>query len=175
MLGRSLDELPPQTRRLLGLLDCMVDEMSRKKGVDRDQCVFTRRQVRAFTGWTEFQTRTHLSKLQDMEYVLAHYGRRGQSFVYELAFDGDAETAKPQLIGLIDVDRLKHEGRTQSTSIKKATSSGKTEASSPQRAPIEPGTRNGKSPLNDSESVPCAKPHKNAPNRKAPLEVLAVS
>ncbi len=175
VLGRSLDELPPQTRRLLGLLDCMVDEMSRQKGIDRDQCVFTRRQVRTFTGWTEFQTRTHLSKLQDMEYVLAHYGRRGQSFVYELAFDGDADTAKPQLIGLIDVDRLKSEGMTASTSIEKVTSSKRTNASSPQRAPIEPGTRNGKSPSSNTASAVCAKPHKNAPNRKAPLQILAAS
>jgi len=175
VLGRSLDELPPQTRRLLGLLDCMVHEISRKKGIDRDQCVFTRRQVRAFTGWTEFQTRTHLSKLQDMEYVLAHYGRRGQSFLYELAFDGDAETPKPQLIGLIDVDRLKHEGMTASTSIGKATSSRKVEASSPQRAPIEPGTRNGKSPSTSGPSTACAKPRENVPNRKAPIKILAVS
>ena len=175
VLGRSLDELPPQTRRLLGLLDCMVHEISRKKGIDRDQCVFTRRQVRAFTGWTEFQTRTHLSKLQDMEYVLAHYGRRGQSFLYELAFDGDAETPKPQLIGLIDVDRLKHEGMTASTSIGKATSSRKVEASSPQRAPIEPGTRNGKSPSTSGPSTACAKPRENVPNRKAPRKILAAS
>jgi DNA primase len=134
VLGRSLDELPPQTRRLLGLLEGMVAEISRKKGIDRDQCVFTRREVRAFTGWSEFQTRTHLSKLQDMEYVLAHYGRRGQNFVYELTFDGDAESKRPQLIGLIDVDRLKSEGAIQSTGTKTAASSSST---SPHRARFE--------------------------------------
>lgn len=99
----------------------------------------------------------------------------GRSFLYELAFDGDAETPKPQLIGLIDVDRLKQEGMTANTSIGKVTSSRKVEASSPQRAPIEPGTRNGKSPLSDSGSVSCAKPQEDAPNRKAPLKILAVS
>ncbi|MEZ5276986.1 MAG: hypothetical protein R3F07_11450 [Opitutaceae bacterium] len=168
VLGRSLDELPPQTRRLLGLLEGMVAEISRKKGIDRDQCVFTRREVRAFTGWSEFQTRTHLSKLQDMEYVLAHYGRRGQNFVYELTFDGDAESKRPQLIGLIDVDRLKSEGAIQSTGTKKA-------ASSSQRALIEPASRNGKTPSNISPSVVCAEPRGNPENHKAPLEARAVS
>ncbi|MEZ5276979.1 MAG: hypothetical protein R3F07_11415 [Opitutaceae bacterium] len=168
VLGRSLDELPPQTRRLLGLLEGMVAEISRKKGIDRDQCVFTRREVRAFTGWSEFQTRTHLSKLQDMEYVLAHYGRRGQNFVYELTFDGDAESKRPQLIGLIDVDRLKSEG-----AIKKCRA--------PKR-PLRAANRPSSSPLREtastktsSPSVVCAEPRGNPENHKGPLEARAVS
>jgi hypothetical protein len=42
-----------------------------------------------------------------MEYLLAHRGGRGQSFVYELAFARLADSGKPTLAGLIEIDKLK--------------------------------------------------------------------
>jgi hypothetical protein len=39
--------------------------------------------------------------------VLAHRGRRGQCFVYELLYDGQGKSGKPFLIGLIDVEQLR--------------------------------------------------------------------
>jgi DNA primase len=45
--------------------------------------------VRRHVGWSDFQVRTHLQKLVDLEYVLTHRGGRGQSFVYELVYGGD--------------------------------------------------------------------------------------
>jgi len=41
--------------------------------------------------------------LQEMEYVLAHRGGRGQSFVYELMYEPGGDAGKPQLPGLIHV------------------------------------------------------------------------
>ena len=38
-----------------------------------------------------------------MEYLLAHRGGRGQSFVYELIFERGDGPSKPQIPGLIDV------------------------------------------------------------------------
>jgi hypothetical protein len=49
----------------------------------------------------------HLGRLEEMEYLLAHRGRRGQSFVYEPIYDGQGKDGQPFLIGLIDVERLK--------------------------------------------------------------------
>ncbi len=106
VLGRSLDELPPQTRRLLGLLQNLVQSISEEKGVDADQVVFTRRDARAFTGWSNTQLRLHLERLEDFEYVFALRGMKGSSYEYQLAFDGDPTTGKPQLMGLIDVEKL---------------------------------------------------------------------
>jgi hypothetical protein len=51
VLGRSLDELPPQTRRLLELLDAMVSERATAKSTARANVRFTRREVRATTSW----------------------------------------------------------------------------------------------------------------------------
>ncbi len=106
VLGRSLDELPPQTRRLLGLLRQMVAKFCEKKAMNQEDCLFTRRQVRAFTSWSNTQLKVHLDRLEDLEYILPHRGVRGSAYEYELLFDGDTETEKPQLIGLIDLQKL---------------------------------------------------------------------
>jgi hypothetical protein len=62
--------------------------------------------VRAWSGWTDVQVKKHLFKLVTMEYVLVHRGGRGQSFVYELLYDGAGCDGRPFLPGLIDADRL---------------------------------------------------------------------
>ncbi len=101
-LGRSLDELAPQTRRLLGILTELVDAACRSAGCSRAAFRFTRRDVRDHCGWSDFQARVHLGRLVEMEYVLVHRGGRGQSFVYELLYDGGGGDGRPHLIGLTD-------------------------------------------------------------------------
>jgi hypothetical protein len=41
-----------------------------------------------------------------MEYLLAHAGRQGRRYVYELIFDGDLASQAPRLPGLIDMEAL---------------------------------------------------------------------
>jgi DNA primase catalytic core len=113
VLGRSLDELPPQARKLLALLTRMVAEIAARERVEACTIHFSRRQVREYTGWTDFQVRVHLAKLEALEYVLAHRGTRGQLYIYELLYqgEGDGEPGEPQprfLMGLLDVDRLRN-------------------------------------------------------------------
>ena len=86
VLGRSLDDLPPQTRRLLLLIDEMVMWQCRQLKMEKKDYLFSRREVRSHTGWGDTQLRVHLGRLEDLEYLLAHRGGRGQSFVYELVF-----------------------------------------------------------------------------------------
>jgi hypothetical protein len=106
VLGRSLDELPPQTRRLLSLVDAMVSVRCLKKGIDRCDDRFTRRNVREWTGWGNTQLKVHLHRLEELEYLLVHAGGRGQSLVYELAYEGGAKPGTPVLAGLLDVEDL---------------------------------------------------------------------
>jgi len=110
VLGRSLDDLPPQARRLLLLLDRMVAEECARAGAERSAFRFNRRDVRDATGWSDFQVRTHMEKLVALEYVLVHRGGRGQLFSYELLYDGRGQGGEPFLMGLIEVERLKVEG-----------------------------------------------------------------
>lgn len=106
VLGRTLDELPPQTRRLLDQVHAMVTERAEKQDLDRSDVRFTRRDVREHTGWGNTQLKVHLHRLEDMEYLLAHRGGRGQSFVYELLYDGEGDDGSAFLMGLIEPDRL---------------------------------------------------------------------
>jgi DNA primase catalytic core len=107
VLGRSLDELPPQTRRLLVAVDEMVTAECTRAAMERTDYRFSRRDVRAFTGWGDTQLKIHLHRLEEMEYLIVHRGGRGQSFVYELAFERQADSARPVLPGLIDVASLR--------------------------------------------------------------------
>jgi DNA primase catalytic core len=106
VLGRSLDELPPQTRRLLLLVDAMVTAECKRQRIERADYRFSRREVREVTGWGDTQLRLHLGRLEELEYLLAHRGGRGQSFVYELAFAIEGDGSKPVMAGLIDVEKL---------------------------------------------------------------------
>lgn len=88
VLGRSLDELPPQTRRLLKLVDAFVAAECERQSVKRCDFRFSRRSLRAATGLSDTQLRLHLQRLTELEYLLVHRGQRGQSFEYELLYDG---------------------------------------------------------------------------------------
>jgi DNA primase len=80
LMRRSLDELPAQTRRLLGLIEEMVS--------GREDFRFSRRDVRAFTGWGHTQLKTHLHRLEELEHLVVHQGGGGQTSVYELNRSG---------------------------------------------------------------------------------------
>jgi hypothetical protein len=75
--------------------------------IERSDHRFSRRQVREFTGWGNTQLKLHLHRLEELEYLLLHRGGRGQSFVYELLYDGNGQNGRPFLCGLIEVDKLR--------------------------------------------------------------------
>jgi len=110
VLGRSLDELPPQTRRLLLFIDEMVSAECERQKIERTDFRFSRKDVRAFTKWSDSQLKRHLHRLEELEYLLVHHGGRGQSLVYELVFEGQGDSGKPVLPGLIEIEKLKGYG-----------------------------------------------------------------
>ncbi|GLR10265.1 DNA primase [Mixta theicola] len=100
VLGRTLDEMPPQTRRLLVLLLDQVKTWAEKQAVKPDELRFTRRDVRSALGQGDTQLKIHLARLVEMEYLLLH--RRGLTYEYTLLWDGgDGEEA--HLCGLLNV------------------------------------------------------------------------
>jgi hypothetical protein len=100
VLGRSLDELPPQTRRVLAALSAWVGEQATTQGIDRGGVRFTRRSVRAALGLSDTQLRVHLDRLVQLEYVRMHSGQNGSLYTYSVSFDGDAGADAPQMMGL---------------------------------------------------------------------------
>ena len=105
VLGTTLDELPPQTRTLLGLVRTHIDARAAAEGVQPRDVRFTRREVREATGWGDTQLKLHLGRLESLEYLLVR--RDGTRFVNELAWAGEGEAGTPFVMGLLDVERLR--------------------------------------------------------------------
>jgi DNA primase catalytic core len=124
VLGRSLDELPPQTRRLLLAVDTMVTAECERQKMERSDYRFSRRDVREATGWGDTQLKIHLHRLEEMEYLLIHRGGRGQSFVYELVFARQEDSGRPMLPGLIEVGALQKHRYDEKKSGPEANRSG---------------------------------------------------
>ncbi len=103
VLGRSLDEMAPQTRRFLELIDEMVTARCEKEKSQRADVRFNRRDAREYTRRSSTEIHRHLKKLEDLEYVLLHRGGRGLSFEYELLYDGRGKDGRRFCMGLIDV------------------------------------------------------------------------
>jgi DNA primase catalytic core len=106
VLGRTLDELPPQTRKLLTILHGWVKDECARLALLRADFRFTRRQVRELTGWGNTQLGIHLTRLVEMEYLIEHSARRGTTSGYELAYGGEGEQGQAFLMGLIDAATL---------------------------------------------------------------------
>lgn len=104
VLGRTLDELPPQTRKLLQLIHQMVTDACKAGKVTQSDYRFTRKDVRNYSGWGNTQLKVHLKRLEEMEYLLIHRGSRGQSFIYELLYSGEGEDGERFLQGLLDLE-----------------------------------------------------------------------
>jgi DNA primase len=108
VLGRSLDELPPQTRRVLAAIVGHVQARAKQTRLPRAQIRFTRRELREATQQGDTQMKLHLARLTELEYLLVHRAERGQGYVYELLFDGGVTDASAtlHLSGLIDTATL---------------------------------------------------------------------
>jgi DNA primase len=113
VLGKTLDELPPQTRQLLTIIHRMVSASCKAQGVEQHQLRFSRKQIREFSGWGNTQLKIHCNRLEDMEYLLVHRGGRGQSFDYELLYQGEGEKGKAFVMGLVDATLLQHKNEKQ--------------------------------------------------------------
>jgi DNA primase len=101
VLGRTLDELPPQTRRLLTLLRAWVNERCTQSAQKQNEFRFTRRDVREATRWGDTQLKVHIARLVELEFVLAHRGLRGLTHEYELRYDG-SDDGERHMMGLFD-------------------------------------------------------------------------
>jgi hypothetical protein len=111
VLGRSLDELPPQTRRLLG----HIRELVKRRKAKSAASTFSRKELREACGWSLTQVRTHLERLVELEYLAVRHGRLGSQFVYELLLDADEPEAVAH-IGLIDT-RVLADGHQYKTNL----------------------------------------------------------
>ncbi len=101
VLGRSLDELAPQTRRLLEVLDDYVTKLAAEGHMERSEVRFSRRELRESCAWGDTQLKVHLARLVELEYLVVHRAERA-GYSYELAWDGAGRDGSAFLVGLLD-------------------------------------------------------------------------
>jgi DNA primase catalytic core len=176
VLGRTVDELLPQTRKLLTLLHAWVKEECGRLGVEQADFRFTRRQAREAVGWGDSQLKIHLDRLMELEFLLAHRGRQGQTYTYELLYQGEDAEGRARLLGLIDGVQLQAAAMTMTSRGWEATSRGEDAtfpgASRGGLGPFSEGSRGGarvQEPSSDADSglIPPAN------GRKSPYPPLA--
>lgn len=139
VLGQTLDELPPQTRRLLVVLDGLVTAEAALRDVDRAAVRFTRRQLREQLGWGDTQLKVHLARLVDFELVVAHRADGGgNGLVYELAWSGEGIDGRRFLIGLTHPEQL---AATATTGSRSGTDDGRSGSG---RGPVGPRSGPGR-------------------------------
>jgi DNA primase len=122
VLGRTLDEMPPQSRKLLLLVRDMVQALAQQQDCLASEVRFTRRDIRAYTNWSDSQLKNHCMRLTEMEYLLTHGGSRGHLLHYELLWDGGSGEEN-HLCGLLNVDDNEGGERKSGTHDSKSASS----------------------------------------------------
>jgi DNA primase len=95
VLSRSMDELAPQTRRVLEAIAELVREEAEKQGIERCDVRFTQRDVRERVSLGVSQLKVHLSTLVEHEYLLVHRHAHRQRHLYELACSAGAGEHHP--------------------------------------------------------------------------------
>jgi DNA primase len=107
ILGRTLDELSPPSRLLLRMIREMVEARCKQQKSDPREYKFSRKDIRKWSRWSDFQIKCHIRQLEDLEYIYSITGKKGKEYVYELLYPGGGEDGKPFLMGLTSTEQLK--------------------------------------------------------------------
>jgi len=143
VLGRTLGDLPPGTRKLLVALHDFVKAVADEQGIDLCDLRFTRRELREKLSMGNTQLKVHLRRLVDLEFVVIHRGGEGRRIAYELIYQGEGEDGDRFLPGLAKTTTTKSIGRGQ-----------KGDRSGGGRPPVGPRSGGGRGTESGSKSKP---------------------
>ena len=107
VLGQSLDELARPSRTLLSAIYRMVKETSEQLQCPIEDVFFTRRMIREYINWTDWQVRAHIRQLEELEYLYARAGARGKEYAYALNYQGQAEETGKCYLNLTPVEEIR--------------------------------------------------------------------
>ncbi|MEW6585360.1 MAG: DNA primase, partial [Nitrospirota bacterium] len=123
ILGRTLDELSPPSRLLLKMIREMVETRCKEHKSDPREYRFSRRDIREWSRWSDFQIKCHVRQLEDLEYLYSITGKKGKEYVYELLYPGGGEDGRSFVMGLTSIEQLKEKVRRHRGTEKKARQS----------------------------------------------------
>jgi hypothetical protein len=106
VLGQSLDELSRPSRTLLEAVYKMVKDRAAKQNLPVDEFYFNRRQIREYIGWTDWQIKTHIKQLEQLEYLHVRMGAQGKQYSYALNYNGQGETGDRFYLNLTPAEEI---------------------------------------------------------------------
>ena len=109
ILGKTLDELSGPSRRLLLLIKDLVTAKARERHEQTPGVLFTRRELREFTRWSDYQIHHYLNQLVALEYLVPVAGRNGRQYQYRLMWEGQGKEGERFVLGLKSVEQLRKE------------------------------------------------------------------
>jgi len=119
VMGRTLDELAPQSRNLLNMLVDMVRHECERLHTTPGDYRFGQKEVRDYTGWSAYQVKVHMRRLVELEYVYSHRGCRGRLFEYELVYAGEGDSGKKFVLGIANLEAVSSNTTTKGASKSK--------------------------------------------------------
>jgi DNA primase len=102
VLAARHGDVTPQGRKLFAEIRRML--LNGGGHEKEETAAFTRRRLREHTGWSDWQVKTHLGELVELEYLRVRQGATGKEYVYELS-DTHLLEALPGF-GLTEVEAL---------------------------------------------------------------------
>lgn len=108
-LGQSMDELAKPSRTLLSSIYQMVKKRTEESNIPLEEVFFTRRMIREYINWTDWQVKSHIKQLEEMEYLVARVGAKGKEYSYVLNYNGQGEEEKEDrcYLNLTPVEEIK--------------------------------------------------------------------
>lgn len=98
VFARNVDDVSPTARCLLSLIIGLVKEkheemrsIEPERELFMNEVPFSRKELRAHTGWSETQVRRNIDQLVELGYIGRISGRQGSTFRYLLLDDGSAD------------------------------------------------------------------------------------
>ncbi len=85
VLGSASEELPPQTKKLLLHMEAWVKRESQRLNVPPSEVRFSRRELRAWTGWGHSALKKHVLRLEELELLDVASSGVGRKKTYALA------------------------------------------------------------------------------------------
>lgn len=105
VLGQVGDALSGPSRDLLAFVRRYAQETAEAAGVAPEAVTFTRRQIREFSGWADWQIKEHIGQLEELELLSWRRTGRGTERTYSLSPDVLAGEGRA-VVHLTDPDEL---------------------------------------------------------------------
>ncbi len=96
-----------ESAKMTDAIHRMVRETAEQLQCPIEDVFFTRRMIREYINWTDWQVRAHIRQLEELEYLYARVGAKGKEYAYALNYRGQAEETGRCYLNLTPVEEIR--------------------------------------------------------------------